>query len=37
VQAIDLRLGDRVVLRLTPEDAKSLIRKGKPSQASPNT
>jgi len=37
VQAIDLRLSDRVVLRLPPDVAKSLIKKGKPQQASPNT
>ena len=37
LQAIDLRLNDRVVLRLPPEVAKSLIKKGKHSPASPNT
>jgi cell division protein FtsQ len=37
LQLIDLRLPDRVVLRLPSDIAKSLIRKGKPSQASPNT
>ncbi len=37
VQVIDLRLADRVVLRVPPDVAKSLIKKGKPQQASPNT
>jgi cell division protein FtsQ len=37
VQAIDMRLPDRLVLRLTPDIAKSLIKKSKPTQASPNT
>lgn len=37
VQAIDMRLPDRLVLRLAPDIAKSLIKKSKPPQASPNT
>jgi cell division protein FtsQ len=37
VQVIDLRLPDRVVLRVPPDVAKSIIKKGKPAQASPNT
>lgn len=37
VQAIDMRLPDRLVLRLAPDVAKSLIKKSKPPQASPNT
>ena len=37
VQAIDMRLPDRLVLRLAPDVAKTLIKKSKPSQASPNT
>ena len=37
VQAIDMRLPDRVVLRVPPDIAKSIIKKGKPAQASPNT
>ena len=37
IQAIDLRLPDRLVLRLPPDVAKSLIKKGKPPQTSPNT
>jgi cell division protein FtsQ len=37
VQAIDLRLPDRMVLRVTPDIAKTLIKKSKPNQASPNT
>jgi len=30
-------LPDRVVLRVPPDIAKSIIKKGKPAQASPNT
>lgn len=37
VQAIDMRLPDRLVLRVPPDIAKSIIKKGKPAQASPNT
>ena len=37
VQIIDMRLPDRVVLRVPPDIAKSIIKKGKPAQASPNT
>jgi cell division protein FtsQ len=37
VQVIDMRLPDRVVLRVPPDIAKSIIKKGKPAQASPNT
>ena len=37
VQVIDMRLPDRVVLRVPPDVAKSIIKKGKPAQASPNT
>jgi cell division protein FtsQ len=37
VQIIDLRLSDRVVLRVPPDIAKSIIKKGKAAQASPNT
>jgi cell division protein FtsQ len=37
VQAIDLRLPDRTVLRVAPDVAKILIKKSKPNQASPNT
>lgn len=37
VQAIDMRLPDRLVLRLAPDVAKTLIKKSKPNQASPNT
>lgn len=37
VQLIDMRLPDRVVLRVPPDIAKSIIKKGKPAQASPNT
>ena len=37
VQVVDLRLPDRVVLRVAPDIAKSIIKKGKPAQASPNT
>jgi cell division protein FtsQ len=37
VQFIDMRLPDRVVLRVPPDIAKSIIKKGKPAQASPNT
>ncbi len=37
VQTIDMRLPDRVVLRVPPDIAKSIIKKGKPAQASPNT
>jgi cell division protein FtsQ len=37
VQAIDMRLPDRLVLHVTPDTAKSLIKKSKPPQASPNT
>jgi cell division protein FtsQ len=37
VQVIDMRLSDRVVLRVPPDVAKSIIKKGKPAQASPNT
>lgn len=37
VQAIDMRLPDRIGLRLAPDVAKSLIKKTKPPQASPNT
>lgn len=37
VQVIDMRLPDRVVLRVPPDVAKSLIKKGKAAQASPNT
>ncbi|HEV8013919.1 MAG TPA: cell division protein FtsQ/DivIB [Stellaceae bacterium] len=37
LQAIDMRLPDRLVLRVTPEIAKSLIKKSKQPQASPNT
>ena len=37
VQAIDLRLPDRMVLRVAPDVAKTLIKKSKPNQASPNT
>ncbi|HVA14086.1 MAG TPA: cell division protein FtsQ/DivIB [Stellaceae bacterium] len=35
--AIDMRLPDRLVLRLAPDVAKSLIKKSRPPQASPNT
>jgi len=37
VQVVDMRLPDRVVLRVPPDVAKSIIKKGKPAQASPNT
>lgn len=37
VQIVDMRLPDRVVLRVAPDIAKSIIKKGKPAQASPNT
>jgi cell division protein FtsQ len=37
VQVIDMRLPDRVVLRVPPDVAKSIIKKGKAAQASPNT
>jgi cell division protein FtsQ len=37
VQIIDMRLPDRVVLRVPPDIAKSIIKKGKAAQASPNT
>jgi cell division protein FtsQ len=37
VQVIDMRLPDRVVLRVSPDIAKSIIKKGKAAQASPNT
>jgi cell division protein FtsQ len=37
VQVIDMRLPDRVVLRVPPDIAKSIIKKGKSAQASPNT
>ena len=37
VQIIDMRLPDRVVLRVPPDIAKSIIKKGKSAQASPNT
>jgi cell division protein FtsQ len=37
IQAIDMRLPDRLVLHVTPDTAKSLIKKTKPAQASPNT
>ncbi|HLI20631.1 MAG TPA: cell division protein FtsQ/DivIB [Stellaceae bacterium] len=37
VQAIDMRLPDRVVLRVAPDVAKTLIKKNKPPQTSPNT
>jgi cell division protein FtsQ len=37
VQIIDMRLPDRVVLRVPPDVAKSIIKKGKSAQASPNT
>ena len=37
VQTIDMRLPDRLVLRVTPDAAKSLVKKSKPPQASPNT
>jgi cell division protein FtsQ len=37
VQTIDMRLPDRLVLRVTPDTAKSLVKKSKPPQASPNT
>jgi len=37
VQVVDMRLPDRVVLRVPPDIAKSIIKKGKPAQASPNT
>jgi cell division protein FtsQ len=37
VQVVDMRLPDRVVLRIPPDTAKSIIKKGKPAQASPNT
>jgi cell division protein FtsQ len=37
VQVIDLRLPDRVVLRVPPDVAKTIIKKGKAAQASPNT
>jgi cell division protein FtsQ len=37
VQLVDMRLADRVVLRVPPDIAKSIIKKGKPAQASPNT
>jgi cell division protein FtsQ len=37
VLAVDMRLPDRLVLRLAPDVAKSLIRKSKSPQASPNT
>jgi cell division protein FtsQ len=37
VQVIDMRLPDRLVLRVAPDIAKTLIKKSKPNQASPNT
>ena len=37
VQAIDMRLADRLELRLAPDIAKTQIKKSKPPQASPNT
>jgi cell division protein FtsQ len=37
VQVIDMRLPDRVVLRVPPDIAKSIIKKGKAARASPNT
>lgn len=37
VQVVDMRLPDRVVLRVPPDIAKSIFKKGKPAQASPNT
>lgn len=37
VQIVDMRLPDRVVLRVPPDIAKSIIKKGKPARASPNT
>lgn len=37
IQAIDMRLPDRLVLRLAPDVAKSLIKKNRSPQASPNT
>jgi len=37
VRVVDMRLPDRVVLRVPPDIAKSIIKKGKPAQASPNT
>jgi cell division protein FtsQ len=37
LQAIDMRLADRLVLRVSPEIAKSLVKKSKQPQASPNT
>jgi cell division protein FtsQ len=37
LQTVDMRLPDRVVLRVPPDIAKSIIKKGKAAQASPNT
>ncbi|HEY3916694.1 MAG TPA: cell division protein FtsQ/DivIB [Stellaceae bacterium] len=37
VQAVDMRLPDRLVMRLAPDVAKSLIKKSRSPQASPNT